>query len=157
MESFPVYGGVEKTGNYRKFALGQDVQDRLNPGSVAMITSNLAAIMEDGGDDSLSSLDHYFGKRFLYRSIDGSKTFVIMLPPRTGKPYSDKISSDDWENYPHLKTFCEYVEKYKTDRFGLREAALDILSEANHAASLPARLSEKYLREMFFQRMSLIE
>lgn len=148
----PLAMGVEKTGSYVRFAQRPDVQAVLEPGSVAMITTEVANVLGGRAAERRSKHAFTYGKRFIYRTRDGHKTFVIMVPPFEGPP--QKLTgergeaADEWATYPTLRPLCEFLESNSTDQFGTATAALDIVAEANHTASLPKVLSEKFLDEL---------
>lgn len=148
----PLVIGVEKTGVHHSFALREDVQSILRPGSVALLHTELTERL-CGRPYGLIQEQYGYGKRFLYRTLDGEKTFVFMVVPEYGLPYvsKDDEDADSWDRYPHLRLYCEYLETHSIDTFGTTEAALDILAEANHEASLPKVISERILKEKMTQ------
>lgn len=144
----PLLIGVEKHGVHHNFAMRDDIQAALFPGSVALLSTELTERL-CGKMNGLYQEQYGYGKRFLYRTLNGEKTFVFMAVPERNLPYvsKDDTDADNWDRYPHLRLYCEYLETHSIDTFGTTEAAIDILAEANHEASLPKTLSEKILKE----------
>jgi hypothetical protein len=149
-ESLPILMGLEKTGLIHNFASLPQINEKISPGSIVMVTKELLDLLVGGREGNITQ-PYFYGKRFIYKTKDGSKTFVLMALPQRDNPYplseKDRLS-DHWDNYPHLHVLCEYIEENLTDSFGREQASLDIIAEANHAASLPKKLSEKFLSEI---------
>jgi len=149
--SMPALMGIEKTGKTNDFARWESTQAKLLPGQVGMVTTEVAQLLEGKDKDEDYYHPYFYGKKFLYRTKDGDKTFVFMAVPLSGHPYRlsrEDEFSEEWSNYPHLRLFCDYIENTYTNRFGLETAALDIISEANFAASLPSILSMRFLNQL---------
>lgn len=144
--------GFEKSGRMSDFATYLSASDHLDPGSVMMITTDtLNLIMDRNARRELKKVFH-MGRYFIYRTQDGLKTFVFMAPPSDGLAYStDEPVSDEWTNYPVVPAVCAFIENEKTDAFGLAQPSLDLISEANFAASLPKNLSEIFLSLIVFE------
>lgn len=144
---FPLLFGLEKTGVANGFAQVPEVQERLLPGHFAMVTEGIADQLSGKASSRKSS--YAYGKRFLYRTVRGDKTFVVMVPPRVGLPYQRfDARCEEWSNYPTLGSVAALLEEAKTERFGTSTAALAVVGQANFAASLPKVLSEHVLASL---------
>lgn len=148
----PIYVGFEKGGEINRYARRLLEEDHLLPGEIAMYTDGAYNALRDS---SQTRPNYFFGKRFFYRTEDASRIFVFSLIPSSGFPYEHGAGdgwSDSWENYPHARLIADYIEAHSTLRFGPTEATLDVIAEANHAASLPKTLSEKFLNELISEK-----
>lgn len=142
----PVLMGIEKTGRVADFANSDTVQKKLNPGDVAMLTSDAFRLLADA---STSSYGHesFYGRRFIYRTRSGHKTFVLSVPPSSGIAYGID-SSEEWTDYPTLKHLIDVIEETKIDLYGTSTPAISSISKANDTASIPRSLGEKMLSEI---------
>lgn len=138
--------GLEKKGAFQNLLRDPQADAKLAPGMVGMLTVPLAHMIT-GAAPSAKKEFYAYGKRFLYRTQDGSKVFGLNLVPQEGRPYKGH-RADEWENYPHLHLACQFLEREQTNAFGLGVAALHVIAEANHAASMPKVLSTRFLEEL---------
>ena len=145
--------GLEKTGNVNMLAKLPELEKLLKPGHYAMVTRDIANLIQ--GKNSKNKDSYFYGKRFIYRTLDNSKTFVVMVPPRVGTPYDrGNVRSDLWETYPTLRIISEIIEENSTDQFSRGTAALSSIAKANHAASIPKVLGEEFLSELVKSELS---
>jgi hypothetical protein len=141
----PLLVGIEKTGSYHNWLARPGVGALFRPGRVTMVTDALEKYLRGRRDQPIQN--KAYGKHFIYRTLDGRKAFVFTLPPARGQVHGsgEQEFFEAWDNYPHLRLVCDYIELTQTHRFGPSTAALDILAEANHRASLPTKLSSEAL------------
>lgn len=135
----PLLAGFEKTGQFMDYAMRPEVQEQLEPGSVVMITNDVAKAVAGAGPRY--GTWNFYGRRFIYRTLDGNKTFIFFLP-------SDGDNDESWDSYPTLRTFCELIEETKTDTFGLSSASLTSVAKANEACSIPLHLGRSIFDEL---------
>lgn len=143
----PLMFGLEKTGHANDFAKIPEVDALLKPGSFMMLTDDVSYIMV--GKRYSEKASYSYGRRFLYKTLDGNKVFALMVPPRIGKAYERaSIRPDEWDTYPTLRTISELIEENQTNLFGVRVPALAGVAKANSAASLPKVLGEEVLTDL---------
>ena len=148
--SFPVLLGLEKTGEYHGLMKSSAFNSRIEPGAIAMVTSQAVNVLAHKPPATAHRNVSGYGKRFIYRTLKGDKVFIFTTPPRVGLPLwqEGNEACDEWETYPHLQLICEFLEENQTQRYGVKEAALRLIAEANHGASLPTALSTKFLEDL---------
>lgn len=133
--------GLEKSGRVYDFVQQLGVKDLIPSGGLMMVTDSLhrsisgkEAIVENIGNSSTV----FYGRHFVYKTLDGSKVFVFTTPPIRGIPYgnSDNVASE-WEDYPQLEKIIKTIEDSTIDLFGKNTAAISPIKRANEAASIP--------------------
>lgn len=153
LPTLPIVVSFMKSGHVEKLFNMDGIEDVLKPGEVGMITDKLRMLI--GGDPTASGV---YGKSFAYRTLRGDKYFAFNSIPKTGPAHSstDSEVTDSWNNYPHISTICKFIEDNATDENGFSTAALDIIAEANHVASLPFHLSKDSLAELISTEADLL-
>lgn len=143
--------GFEKTGGIVNFTKDQGFQKFLQAGELAMLTDDIyRAILgkEQRDSKTASTMTNFYGRYFIYKTLDSERYYVFSVPPRDGLPYGGIDSADDWSDYPHLATIVNYIEDNSVLLFGQDVAALATVSKANEAASIPKRLGGLVLEEL---------
>lgn len=144
----PILFGLEKTGKFADFANYPETQKYLKPGHLFMITNDVLQKILGKNNDNYG-VQAFYGRRFLYRTVNSNKTFVINVPPISGIPYGDfDDSADEWEQYPTLFAICEIIERDKTNMFGVNTPSITTIAKANETASIPQKLGGVLLKEL---------
>jgi hypothetical protein len=139
-KTFPAVVSFMKSGRVQELLQYPGIDEVIKPGTVAMITSDVwKMLFKTRGDAGI------YGKSFAYRTKNGDKWFSFMIPPKLGDPVNNAPILNDWYNYPHLASICEFIEANQSNENGPTSATLEVIGRANKAASLPAELSRKTL------------
>lgn len=149
MRPYPAVVSFMKSGHVEKIFDNPKADELLEPGHVALITDEMRDHKK--GDIGKQANSGLYGKSFAYRTRDGSKRFGFMMPPRLGSLGAEHAHSsviDEWGNYPHLRGIVEFIEKNATNENGAGTPSLDIIGQANFAASLPYNLSKSVLTDL---------
>ena len=68
--------------------------DALHPGDLLVIDADVLAAVINAGHPIAYGAETYWGRKFIYRSLDG-RVVVITVPPATGQPYDDHGGQPD--------------------------------------------------------------
>lgn len=143
MSPYPAIVSFMKSGRVQTMLEYPGIEDHIPPGSVAMVTSDAwKMLFKTRGEAGI------YGKAFAYRTKDGQKWFSFMVPPKIGDPVDNAPILNSWENYPHLSSICAFIEQNQSNANGPTVATLELIGQANKAASLPAVLSRQALQKI---------
>jgi hypothetical protein len=147
----PYLCGVEKTGTVADYASALARHDALHPGDLLVIDADVLAAVINAGHPIAYGAETYWGRKFIYRSLDG-RVVVITVPPATGQPYDDHGGQPDPEAYPCLPAILDVVDRTGSSMYrdGLIPAAL-----AHAKAAYPIGVGTDVLRLVARRRLGL--
>ena len=111
----------------------------------------MPAAVINAGNPIAYGAETYWGRKFIYRSLDG-RVVVITVPPATGQPYDDHGGQPDPEAYPCLPAILDVVDRTGSSMYrdGLIPAAL-----AHAKAAYPIGVGTDVLRLVARRRLGL--
>jgi hypothetical protein len=147
----PYLCGVEKSGTVADYASALARHDALHPGDLLVIDADVLAAVINAGHPIAYGAETYWGRKFIYRSLDG-RVVVITVPPATGQPYDDHGGQPDPEAYPCLPAILDVVDRTGSSMYrdGLIPAAL-----AHAKAAYPIGVGTDVLRLVARRRLGL--
>jgi hypothetical protein len=139
---FPLVVGVEKSGRFVEHA--HLISHLIPPGNVMFLSRAYINRITGRPPQHHYGTDEFYGRRFIYRTINGNP-LVITVPPKPGvAPYGD-AAGEDIANYPTLRIVCEVLDHVQTR---LYENAVIPVALAHSAASLPLGVGQSVLRAL---------
>jgi len=147
----PYLCGVEKSGTVADYASALARHDALHPGDLLVIDADVLAAVINAGHPIAYGAETYWGRKFIYRSLDG-RIVVISVPPAAGQPYDDHGGQPDPEAYPSLPAILDVVDRTGSSMYrdGLIPAAL-----AHAKAAYPIGVGTDVLRLVARRRLGL--
>lgn len=145
----PLVVGVEKSGAFVEHA--QLIAHLIDPGQVMFLTTEYINRVTGRPLTNPYGSDEFYGRRFIYRTLNG-RVLVLTVPPKPGvTPYGDP-DGELWASYPTLRPICEVLDHVQTR---LYDNAVIPVALAHSAASLPLGVGQSVLRALVQQSLGL--
>lgn len=145
----PLVVGVEKSGAFVEHA--NLIAHLIEPGQVMLLTTDYINRVTGRPLNNPYGSDEFYGRRFIYRTMNG-RALVVTVPPGPGvTPYGDP-DGELWSSYPTLRPICEVLDHVQTR---LYENAVIPVALAHSAASLPLGVGQSVLRALVQQSLGL--
>jgi hypothetical protein len=108
--------GLEKSGRFVEHA--HALADLINPGTLLELDDDYIREHVLGGQATKGYYgeDEFFGRRFLYRTIDG-RMLLMTVPPSTGTPYGSEVATGGLELFPTLKRTLGFLDRVGTSLY----------------------------------------
>jgi Phage integrase, N-terminal SAM-like domain/Arm DNA-binding domain len=106
----PYLCGVEKTGIAVDYAATLARHNALQPGDLLVVDAEVLAAITNSGNPIAYGSETYWGRKFLYRSLDG-RTVVITVLPASGPPYDDHGGQPEPAAYPSLPAVLDVIDR----------------------------------------------
>jgi hypothetical protein len=143
--------GVEKTGTVVDYATALVRHDALKPGSLLVIDADVLAAVTNAKNPIAYGAETYWGRKFIYRSLDG-RVVVITVLPVTGQPYDDHGGQPGPAAYPSLPAILDVIDRTGSSMYrdGLIPVAL-----AHSKAAFPIGVGTDVLRLVARHKLGL--
>lgn len=147
----PFICGVEKHGTAVDYATALAKHEALKPGDLLIVDAEVIAKMTNANNPIAYGSETYWGRKFLYRSLDG-RVVVITVLPGSGAPYDDRGGQPDPAAYPSLPAILDVVDRTGSSMYrdGLIPVAL-----AHSKAAYPIGVGTDVLRLVAKQKLGL--
>lgn len=106
----PFVCGIEKTGTMVDFARQLAHYDILAPGDLLICDQTVLGRMGSPDKARTYGKETYWGRKFIYRSLDG-RVVVPTVPPPTGAPYDANGGQADPNDYPTLPAILDVIDR----------------------------------------------
>lgn len=106
----PYLCGIEKTGIAVDYAASLARHGALKPGDLLVVDAEVLGAITNSDNPTAYGSETYWGRKFLYRSLDG-RTVVITLLPASGAPYDDHGGQPDPAAYPSLPAVLDVIDR----------------------------------------------
>lgn len=147
----PYLCGVEKTGTVADYATALAHHEAIKPGELLSLDADVLAVVTNTKNSKTYGKETYWGRKFIYRSLDG-RTVVLTVLPATGSPYDDHGGQPDPAAYPSLPAILDVVDRTGSSMYrdGLIPVAL-----AHSKAAFPIGVGTDVLRLVARQKLGL--
>lgn len=106
----PYVCGIEKTGTVLDYATTLVRHGALDPGDLLVVDAEVLAAITNAKNSVAYGSETYWGRKFVYRSLDG-RVVVVTVPPRSGPPYDDHGGQPDPDAYPSLPAILDVIDR----------------------------------------------
>jgi hypothetical protein len=106
----PYLCGVEKTGIAVDYAATLARHNALKPGDLLVVDAEVVGAITNSDNPIAYGSETYWGRKFLYRSLDG-RTVVITVLPASGPPYDDHGGQPEPAAYPSLPAVLDVIDR----------------------------------------------
>ena len=147
----PYLCGVEKSGTVFDYATALVRHDALKPGDLLLIDADVLAAVINANNPIAYGAETYWGRKFIYRSLDG-RVVVITVLPATGQPYDDHGGQPDPAAYPSLPAILDVIDRTGSSMYrdGIIPVAL-----AHSKAAFPIGVGTDVLRLVARRKLGL--
>jgi hypothetical protein len=147
----PYLCGIEKTGTVVDYATALVRHDALKPGDLLVIDADVLAAVTNANNPIAYGAETYWGRKFIYRSLDG-RVVVITVLPATGQPYDDHGGQPGPAAYPSLPAILDVIDRTGSSMYrdGLIPVAL-----AHSKAAFPIGVGTDVLRLVAKHKLGL--
>jgi hypothetical protein len=147
----PYLCGVEKTGTVSDYATALVRHDALKPGDLLVMDAEVLAAVINANNPVAYGAETYWGRKFIYRSLDG-RVVVITVPPPNGQPYDDHGGQPDPVSYPSLPAILDVIDRTGSSMYrdGIIPVAL-----AHSKAAFPIGVGTDVLRLVARRKLGL--
>jgi hypothetical protein len=149
----PYLCGVEKTGTFVDYATALARHDAIQPGELLTLDADVLAAVTNTKNAKTYGKETYWGRKFVYRSID-KRVVVITVLPADGAPYDDHGGQPAPSAYPSLSAILDVVDRTGSSMYtdGLIPVAL-----AHSKAAFPIGVGTDVLRLVAKRKLGLDE
>ena len=106
----PFIVGVEKTGLAVDYARSLVRNEVLSPGGLLVVDEHVLAHLANTKDVKRYGKETYWGRKFIYRSLDG-RVLVPTVLPQAGAPYDNFGGQPDPAAYPTLAAILDVFDR----------------------------------------------
>jgi hypothetical protein len=147
----PYLCGVEKTGTVSDYATALVRHDALKTGDLLIIDAEVLAAVINSDNPIAYGAETYWGRKFIYRSLDG-RVVVITVLPASGQPYDDHGGQPGPDGYPSLPAILDVIDRTGSSMYrdGLIPVAL-----AHSKAAFPIGVGTDVLRLVAKRKLGL--
>jgi hypothetical protein len=147
----PYLCGIEKSGTVFDYASALVRHDALRPGDLLVIDAEVLAVVTNANNPIAYGSETYWGRKFIYRSLDG-RVVVITVLPASGQPYDDHGGQPGPEGYPSLPAILDVIDRTGSSMYrdGLIPVAL-----AHSKAAFPIGVGTDVLRLVAKRKLGL--
>jgi hypothetical protein len=152
-EAGPYLCGVEKTGTFADYASALGRHDAIKPGELLTLDADVLAAVTNTKNAETYGKETYWGRKFVYRSLD-KRVVVLTVLPATGAPYDDDGGQPSPDAYPSLPAILDVVDRTGSSMYrdGLIPVAL-----AHSKAAFPIGVGTDVLRLVAKRKLGLDE
>ena len=147
----PYIVGIEKSSAMVDFA-GQLVKHEvLAPGDLLVCDQEVLSRIANTNNVAAYGKETYWGRKFIYRALDGRVVVISVLPPK-GEPYSSSGGMPDPSNYPALPAILDVIDRTGSSMYlnGIIPVAA-----AHGRAAFPIGVGTDVLRLVAMKRLGL--
>lgn len=147
----PYLCGIEKSGTVFDYATTLVRHDALQPGDLLVIDADVLAIVTNANNPIAYGSETYWGRKFIYRSLDG-RVIVLTVLPANGQPYDDHGGQPGPDGYPSLPAILDVIDRTGSSMYrdGLIPVAL-----AHSRAAYPIGVGTDVLRLVARRKLGL--
>jgi hypothetical protein len=147
----PYLCGVEKHGTAVDYATVLARHDAIKPGELLTVDAEVISKMTNANNPQAYGSETYWGRKFIYRSLDG-RVVVITVLPSAGAPYDDHGGQPDPQAYPALPAILDVIDRTGSSMYrdGLIPVAL-----AHSKAAYPIGVGTDVLRLVAKHKLGL--
>ncbi|MFJ8949161.1 hypothetical protein ACIRO1_03570 [Streptomyces sp. NPDC102381] len=147
----PYLCGIEKSGAMADYARALARHDVLSPGDLLTVDDKVISVVTQADNPRAYGAETYWGRKFIYRSLDG-RVVVLTVPPPRGAPYDDHGGQPEPSAYPTLPAVLDVIDRTGSSMFqdGLIPVAL-----AHGAAAYPIGVGTDVLRLVARRKLGL--
>lgn len=106
----PYICGVEKTGVFVDYARQLATHDLVRPGELVVCGTEVLERLVGTTDPKNFGKETYWGRKFMYRSLDG-RVVVITVPPESGAAYDSAGGQPGPSGYPTLPAILDVIDR----------------------------------------------
>ncbi|OHV27444.1 hypothetical protein BBK14_20440 [Parafrankia soli] len=147
----PFVCGIEKTGTMVDYARQLAHHDVLAPGDLLVCDENVIARVINAGNARAYGKETYWGRKFVYRALDGRVVVPTVLPP-AGAPYDTQGGRPEPEDYPTLPAILDVIDRTGSSMY---VDGIIPVAAAHGKAAFPIGVGTDVLRLVASRRLGL--
>lgn len=147
----PFICGLEKTGSMVDFARQLARHDVLKEGELLVCGEEVIARVTNTDNVTAYGKETYWGRKFVYRALDGRVVVLTVLPP-AGAPYDSNGGMPEPEAYPALPAILDVIDRTGSSMYV--DGVIPVAA-AHGKAAFPIGVGTDVLRLVATQRLGL--
>jgi len=147
----PFICGLEKTGSMVDFARQLARHDVLKEGDLLICGEEVIARVTNTDNVKAYGKETYWGRKFVYRALDGRVVVVTVLPP-AGAPYDSNGGMPEPDAYPALPAILDVIDRTGSSMYV--DGVIPVAA-AHGKAAFPIGVGTDVLRLVATQRLGL--
>jgi hypothetical protein len=147
----PFLCGIEKSGSMVDYARQLARHDVLAPGDLLICDAEVIARVAGAADPSRYGKETYWGRKFIYRSMDG-RVVVPTVMPATGAPYDSTGGQPGPNGYPTLPAILDVIDRTGSSMY--RDGIIPVAA-AHGRAAFPIGVGTDVLRLVAKRKLGL--
>lgn len=147
----PFICGLEKTGSMVDFARQLARHDVLKEGELLVCGEDVIARVVNTDDVRAYGKETYWGRKFVYRALDGRVVVLTVFPP-TGAPYDSNGGMPEPDAYPALPAILDVIDRTGSSMYV--DGVIPVAA-AHGKAAFPIGVGTDVLRLVATQRLRL--
>ena len=149
--SAPYICGIEKSGAMVDYASQLVQHDVLKPGELLTCDHQVIAAVTNSADPTTYGKDTYWGRKFVYRALDGRVVVLTVVPP-TGSAYDANGGQPDPAAYPTLPAILDVIDRTGSSMY--RNGVIPV-AIAHGRAAFPIGVGTDVLRMVALRKLGL--
>lgn len=147
----PFICGVEKSGTFVDYARQLAKHDLVQPGELVVCGEEILKRLVGTRDVLRFGKETYWGRKFMYRSLDG-RVVVITVPPATGSAYDSSGGQPGPEGYPTLPAILDVIDRTGSSMY---QDGIIPVAAAHGRAAFPIGVGTDVLRLVAREKLGL--
>jgi hypothetical protein len=147
----PFVCGIEKSGAMVDYARQLAHHDVLAPGDLLVCDEQVIARVTNATNARAYGKETYWGRKFVYRALDGRVVVPTMLPP-VGAPYDSSGGQPDPASYPTLPAILDVIDRTGSSMY---VDGIIPVAAAHGKAAFPIGVGTDVLRLVAAKRLGL--
>ncbi|MGH3566550.1 MAG: helicase HerA domain-containing protein [Pseudonocardia sp.] len=147
----PFLCGIEKSGAMVDYARQLARHDVIAPGDLLICDAEVIARVAGAADPARYGKETYWGRKFIYRSLDG-RVVVPTVMPATGAPYASSGGQPGPDGYPTLPAILDVIDRTGSSMY--RDGIIPVAA-AHGRAAFPIGVGTDVLRLVAKRKLGL--
>jgi hypothetical protein len=147
----PYICGIEKSGAMVDYAAQLVRHEVLKPGELLTCNHQVIAAVTNSSDPMTYGKDTYWGRKFVYRALDGRVVVLTVVPP-TGSAYDAHGGQPDPGAYPTLPAILDVIDRTGSSMY--RDGVIPV-AIAHGRAAFPIGIGTDVLRMVAMRKLGL--
>lgn len=147
----PYICGVEKSGAFVDYGRALARHDLVKPGELVICGKPILEKLVSTNDPAAYGKETYWGRKFIYRSLDG-RIVVITVPPLSGSAYDSRGGQPGPDGYPTLQAILDVIDRTGSSMY---QDGIIPVAAAHGRAAFPIGVGTDVLRLVAREKLGL--